>query len=181
MSADLRLLQRYQDGEATRAEAVGAERLLATSSEVQAQAKRREALDQMLLQHAQDIRHANRSPSGLVQAAMQLLPQRPPKRQVRLSVGHLLVGCVALGAIIMGSALPEHLRESLLTNLVALVCGIAGIALVLAARPLVQLEASVFSRLMRRRLAVGDGDVLVCRVLGLALLIGGSHVVGLWG
>ena len=181
MSADQRLLQRYHDGEASRAQAIGAERLLAADPALRAQARNLEMLNQAMHDHARMSRACDRSPSGLVSAAMQRLPNRVPRRQVRLSVGQLSVASAALVAIIIGSALTERLREVMPANAVALMCLLAGIAVVLAARPLVQIEASLFSRLMRRRLAVGDGDVLVCRVLGIALLIGGSHVVGLWG
>jgi anti-sigma factor RsiW len=181
MSADHELLQRYHDGEATRAQAVGAERLLADQPALRAQAQRLDALDQIMHEHAQISRAGHSTPSGLVQAAMQRLPNRVPRRQVRLSVGQMTVATLALAGIIIGSLLTERLRSVMPADAVALISVLAGVALVLAARPLLQIEASLFSRLMRRRLAVGDGDVLVCRVLGIALLIGGSHVVGLWG
>jgi len=129
----------------------------------------------------QTIRRHGRSISQVVRAAMARLPNRVPRRQARLTVGHVAMALIALTAIVMGSLITERMRNLLPVDTVALLAVVFGIALLLAARPLVRIEASLFSRLMRRSLAVGDGDVLVCRVLGLALLIGGSHLVGLWG
>jgi len=181
MSVEQRLLQRYHDGEASRAEAAGAERLLSEQPQLRPLSQRLEALDRLFAERVQNIRRHGRSASQVVRAAMARLPNRVPRRQARLTVGHVAMALIALTAIVMGSLITERMRNLLPVDTVALLAVVFGITLLLAARPLVRIEASLFSRLMRRSLAVGDGDVLVCRVLGLALLIGGSHLVGLWG
>jgi anti-sigma factor RsiW len=181
MSVEQRLLQRYHDGEASRAEAAGAERLLSEQPELRPLSQRLEALDRLFAERVQTIRRHGRSASQVIQAAMARLPNRVPRRQARLSVGHAAMGLSALMAVVMGSAIAERMRDIVPVDTVALFAALCGLALLVAARPLVRIEATLFARLMRRSLAVGDGDVLVCRVLGLALLIGGSHLVGLWG
>jgi hypothetical protein len=181
MSVEQRLLQRYHDGEASRAEAAGAERLLSEQPQLRPLSQRLEALDRLFAERVQTIRRHGRSASEVIKAAMAQLPNRVPRRQARLTVAHVAMVLITVMVIVMGSLITERMRDIVPVDMVALVAAVCGIALLLAARPLVRIEASLFSRLMRRSLAVGDGDVLVCRVLGLALLIGGSHLVGLWG
>jgi hypothetical protein len=113
------------------------------------------------------------------------LPATPPQKHVQISGAHLvtavvLVSFVAL-AVMVADQLSTVLQGAVPVWPLAIISAAIGLSLLVAARPLLRLEAGMLNRLVRRRIAVGDGEVLVCRVLGVALVIGGAHIAGLWG
>jgi anti-sigma factor RsiW len=178
-----RLLQRLHDGELSRAEAAGLQHLLAGRPDLQAASSRFDALDGLLKDHAAVSRVSD--VSALEARIRQALPTTPPKREVQISAAHLvtavvLVSFVAL-AVMVANQLSEVMRDVVPVWSLAVISAACGLSLLIAARPLLRLEMGMINRLLRRRLSVGDGEVLVCRVLGVALIVGGAHIAGLWG
>jgi len=178
-----RLLQRLHDGELSQAEAAGLQRLVSERDELQALSRRFEVLDGLLKDHAVAAR--SHDVLSLEARIRQNLPSTPPRREVQISGAHIvtavvLVSFVAL-AVMVADQLSEVMRDVIPVWSLAMISGACGLALLVAARPLLRLEAGMFNRLLRRRLSVGDGEVLVCRVLGVALIVGGAHIAGIWG
>ncbi len=178
-----RLLQRLHDGELSQAEAAGVQHLLAGRADLQAASARLDVLDGLLKDHAVAARSVD--VSALEARIRAALPLTPPKREVQVSAAHIvtaavLVSFVAL-AVMVADQLSEVMREVVPVWSLAVVSAACGLSLLIAARPLLRLESSMLARLLRRRLSVGDGEVLVCRVLGVALIVGGAHIAGLWG
>ncbi len=178
-----RLLQRLHDGELSRAEAAGVQHLLGARADLQSSSTRLDALDALLKDHAVASRVSD--VSALEARIRQSLPATPPKREVQISAAHLvtavvLVSFVAL-AVMIANQLSEVMRDVVPVWSLAVISAACGLSLLIAARPLLHLEAGMLNRLLRRRLSVGDGEVLVCRVLGVALIVGGAHIAGIWG
>jgi anti-sigma factor RsiW len=177
-----RLLQRLHDGELSQAEAAGLQHLMSGRPDLQAASTRLDALDGLLKDHAAARAEDIAALEARIRAA---LPLTPPRREVQISAAHLvtaavLVSFVAL-AVMVADQLSEVMRDVVPVWSLAVVSAACGLSLLIAARPLLRLESSMLGRLLRRRMAVGDGEVLVCRVLGVALIIGGAHIAGLWG
>ncbi len=183
MQANERLLQRFHDGELTQAEAAGVEHLLAQQPALRAASLQLDALDGLFKEHATRV-HAT-STADLVQRIRANLPLTVPKREVQVSVMHVVASVVLACFVAMGVFLADNLKW-LLNDMIpmwslALIAMACGLSMLVAARPLLHLEAGIFQWMLRRRLAVGDGEVLVCRVFGVALILGGTHIAGLWG
>jgi anti-sigma factor RsiW len=178
-----RLLQRLHDGELSQAEAAGVQQVLDGRPDLHAAAKRLDTLDALLRDHAVAARSADSA--ALEERIRAALPLTPPRRQVQISGAHLvtaavLVAFVAL-AVMVADQLSQVMRDAVPVWPLAAISAACGLSLLIAARPLLRLEMGMLNRLLRRRLAVGDGEVLVCRVLGVALIVGGAHIAGLWG
>lgn len=178
-----RLLQRLHDGELSQAEAAGLQHLLAGRPELQAVSTRLDALDVLLKDHAVVSRVSDAS--ELEARIRERLPATPPKREVQISAAHIVTAIVLVSfvglAVMVANQLSEVMRDLVPVWTLAVISAACGLSLLIAARPLLRLEAGMLNRLLRRRLSVGDGEVLVCRVLGVALIVGGAHIAGLWG
>ena len=178
-----RLLQRLHDGELSQAEAAGLQHLLAGRPELQATSTRLDALDALLKDHAVVARVSDAS--ALEARIRERLPATPPKREVQISAAHIVTAIVLVSfvglAVMVANQLSEVMRDLVPVWTLAVISAACGLSLLVAARPLLRLEAGMLNRLLRRRLSVGDGEVLVCRVLGVALIVGGAHIAGLWG
>ena len=177
------LLQRFHDGELSQGEAVGLRRLLSDRPELQATSLRLDALHALLQDHTAEVRGAD---IAVLEARIRrALPLTPPKREVQVSVVHIITAVVLASfvglAVMVADQLSDVVREIVPVWSLAVISATCGLVMLLAARPLVRLEAGMLNRLLRRRLSVGDGEVLVCRVLGVALMIGGAHIAGVWG
>lgn len=173
-----RLLQRYHDGEASRAEKITVESMLAQDAELARRSRQLEWIDSGLRHQAR-----NQTESGfdlLAGRVMERLPAESPRVQASFTLAHVLMASLAVGLILMAVLLADLCRPWLPTEAIAAACALAGLALVVAARPLAHIENSLLSGFLARRVTVGDGEVLVCRALGIALLIGAAHIVGLW-
>ena len=178
-----RLLQRFHDGELSQAEAAGLQRLMAERPPLQAASRRCDALDALLKDHAADARVSD---VALLESRIrEHLPSTPPRREVQVSGLHLVTAVVLVSfvglAVMVANQLSEIMRDVVPVWSLACISAACGLSLLVAARPLLRLEAGMVNRLLRRRMAVGDGEVLVCRVLGVALIVGGAHIAGLWG
>jgi anti-sigma factor RsiW len=178
-----RLLQRLHDGGLSQAEAAGLQRLLGGRPDLQAASRRLDALDALLKDHAVEARVQD--VAALETRIREHLPTTAPKREVQVSGMHLvtavvLVSFVAL-AVMVANELGDVMRDVIPVWSLAAVSAAFGLSMLVAARPLLRLEAGIINRFLRRRMAVGDGEVLVCRVLGVALIVGGAHIAGLWG
>lgn len=178
-----RLLQRFHDGELSQGEAVGLRRLLSERPELQATSQRFDALHALLQDHSAEVRGVD---IAVLEARIRhALPLTPPKREVQVSVVHIITAVVLASfvglAVMVADQLSDVVREIVPVWSLAVISATCGLVMLLAARPLVRLEAGMFNRLLRRRLSVGDGEVLVCRVLGVALMVGGAHMAGVWG
>lgn len=178
-----RLLQRLHDGELSQAEAAGLQHLVAGRPDLQAASTRLDALDGLLKDHAVAARTSDAS--ALEARIRERLPSTPPKREVQISAAHLVTAVVLVSfvglAVMVADQLSEVMRDVVPVWSLAIISAACGLSLLIAARPLLRLEAGMLNRLLRRRLSVGDGEVLVCRVLGVALIVGGAHIAGLWG
>jgi hypothetical protein len=177
------LLQRFHDGELTQAEAAGVEPLLAQQPALRAASHQLDALDGLLKAHAMRVQTTNTA--DLVERIRANLPTTVPKREVQVSVMHVVASVVLACFVAMGAFLADHMKW-LLSDMIpmwslAIIAMACGFSLLIAARPLLHLEAGFIQWMLRRRLAVGDGEVLVCRVFGIALILGGTHIAGLWG
>lgn len=183
MHADHRFIQRFLDGELGRAESAAVEAQLAARPALRSEAARLEALDGLMRRRSAAI--APVQPAEAVARVMERLPQRIPRRELQISVGHVAVGVVLAAFVVMAFAVADTLtsvmRDVVPVWALAALSAAIGLALLVAARPLLHLEAGILARLFSRRLAVGDGEVLVCRLLGVALIVGGGHLARLWG
>lgn len=178
-----RLLQRLHDGELSQAEAAGIQHILAGRPDLQAASSRLDMLDGLLKDHAVAARTSD--VSALEARIRERLPSTPPKREVQISAAHIVTAAVLVSfvglAVMVADQLSEVMRDVVPVWSLAVISAACGLSLLIAARPLLRLEAGMLNRLLRRRLSVGDGEVLVCRVLGVALIVGGAHIAGLWG
>lgn len=172
------LLQRYQDGEANRAQQVMVEGLIASDVALARKAQRLEHIDTLLRIQAERLPVSD--PALVAERVMERLPAFIPRTQAKIGLGHVLVGGMTVALVILASLLTALFRPWMPTEGIATACAIVGLALLVAARPLAQIENSLLARLMAKRVTVGDGEVLVCRALGIALLIGAAHIVGIW-
>ncbi len=177
------LLQRLHDGELSQAEAAGLQRLMGERPELQATSRRYDALDALLKDHAVEVRLQD---VAVLEARIrEHLPTTAPKREVQVSGLHLVTAVVLVSfvglAVMVANELSEVMRDVVPVWSLAAISAACGLSLLIAARPLLRLEAGMVNRLLRRRLSVGDGEVMVCRVLGVALIVGGAHIAGLWG
>jgi hypothetical protein len=186
MHENARLLQRLHDGELTQAQAAIADAAVAKDAELQALSQRLGALDALMKVYSAH-RHADETAccDALLNRLCQQLPTTVPKREVQVSVMHLVAATVLVCFVAVGVLLADQL-EWILSDVVpmwslAVLSMMCGIALLVAAKPLLQLENGMLNLLLRRRLAVGDGEVFVCRALGVALIVGGTHIAGVWG
>lgn len=182
-----RLLQRLHDGELSQAEAAGLQHLVAGRPELQAASTRLDALDGLLKHHAAEYRAcaSTTDASLLASRILERLPSTPPKREVQISAAHIVTAAVLVSfvglAVMVADQLTQVMRDVVPVWSLAIISAACGLSLLIAARPLLRLEAGMLNRLLRRRISVGDGEVLVCRVLGVALIVGGAHIAGLWG
>ena len=182
-----RLLQRLHDGELSPAEAAGLQRLMGGRADLQATSRRFDALDALLKDHAADALSSARMQdvAALEARIREHLPTTAPKREVQVSGLHLVAAIVLVSfvglAVMVANQLSEVMRDVVPVWSLAAISAACGLSLLIAARPLLRLEAGMVNRLLRRRMSVGDGEVMVCRVLGVALIVGGAHIAGLWG
>ncbi len=181
------LLQRLHDGELSQAEAAGLQRLLTGRPDLQAVSTRLDALDALIKDHAAVYRASPGTTDASVLAAriLERLPSTPPKREVQISAAHIVMAVVLVSfvglAVMVADQLTQAMRDVVPVWSLAVVSAACGLSLLIAARPLLRLEAGMLNRLLRHRMSVGDGEVLVCRVLGVALIVGGAQIAGLWG
>lgn len=173
-----RVMQRYQDGEANRAQQAAVQGLLASDADLARRFRQLERLDALLKTRTQHLPRPEVEP--LVARVMEHLPAERPRAQATLSLGHVLVAMTAVASVVMAAILADMCRLWLPTEAIAAACALIGLALVVAARPLAHMESSLVAGFLARRLAVGDGEVLVCRALGIALILGAAHIAGLW-
>lgn len=178
MTPNQQLVQRYHDGEANRVQQMAIEGLLAHDPALAQQSQALENLNQQLM--AQAAGHQQRDVESLVAQVMERAPAETPKAHAAINLGHVLVGGFAIAMVAMAMVLADMCRLWLPVEGIAAACAIIGLALVVAARPLAQLENSLIGSLFSKRMVVGDGEVLVCRALGVALLVGAAHIIGLW-
>ena len=183
MKTDLLFLQRFHDGELPRAEAATVEHLLAGRDDLRQESQRMDALDQAMRAQA-EVTTSVADPAAQAAAIMTRLPARTPRAQVQVSMSHVVIAAVLVAfvglAVAVADSMAAVMRDVVPVWALATVSGICGLALLVAARPLLHIEAGIIAKLMRRRLSVGDGEVLVCRVLGVALIVGGAHIAGVW-
>jgi anti-sigma factor RsiW len=170
-----RLLQRYHDGVLDRAEQAVVEDWLRADPTLAAYSRRLDGMDaglraDRLAAPAHDV----------VAHIMATVPIQPPRQVPRLSLAHVLAAMLGVALVAMASALAANLRPWIPVEGIAAACALTGLALAVAAKPLMSLENGLLARLLARRVAVGDGEVLICRALGVALLVGAAHIAGLW-
>lgn len=184
MKTDLLFLQRFHDGELPRAEAATVEHLLAGRDDLRQESQRFDALDQAMRAQA-EVTSVATDPTAQAAAIMARLPARTPRAQVQISISHVVAAAVLVAfvglAVAVADTMASVMHDVVPVWALATVSGVCGFALLVAARPLLRIEAGIVARLLRRRLSVGDGEVLVCRVLGVALIVGGAHIAGVWG
>jgi hypothetical protein len=186
MQPNERLIQRLHDGELTQAEVAGVNSTLAQDEQLRVFSQRLSALDELIKAHVTHEQATQTARSqALIERIREKLPSTTPKREVQVSVAHIVAATVLVCFVAIGVILADKL-EWILSDVVpmwylAVLTMMCGMALLVAARPLLRLETGLFNWLLRRRLAVGDGEVLVCRVLGVALIVGGTHIAGVWG
>jgi len=176
-----RLIQRYHDGEIDRLDQAAVTRLVADDGDLAIYSRRLGRLDALLQAHS-----CAKAQGYGVEAAdfaadiMIRVPTAVPTKPQKISIGHLVVGALAITLVAGVAILADLLRAWIDVEGIAAGCALAGLALVVAARPLVGAENGLLGRLLMKRVVVGDGEVLVCRLLGLALIIGGAHIAGIW-
>lgn len=173
------LIQRYVDGCCDRAEAAVVEAWLAAGDpQVRQRIEAAQRLHRLLLAESRQAPGLDRE--DLAQRIIAAVPLTPPVRSPRIGVGQILAAAlvVACVGLVAGLASQDPFRRLLDLALIAWCAMGLGFAILVLARPLRRLENCVMSRLLRRQIALNSADVLVYRVAGLAVVIGGLY---LWG
>jgi anti-sigma factor RsiW len=183
MTPGERLLHRYHDGELDRSQRAAVDELLAHHPELRSLSGRLDRLDEALRLQAAQVKSVDGGASAqtLIDQIMESAPRQAPKPGFTISYTQIIVGLCALLLILFTGCLMDLVRDLIPYGTVAAVSILFGLTLMVAARPLIRMEAGLFSRFMRRRIPVGDGDALVCRVVGFALVVVSLHMMGIWG
>lgn len=176
-------MHRYHDGELDGSQRAAVDESLAQHPELRSLSGRLERLDEALRLQAAQARIADGGASAqtLIDQIMASAPRQAPKPGFTISFTQVIVGLCAVILILFTCCLMDLVRDLLPHGTVAAVSILFGLTLVVAARPLTRMEAGLFARFMRRRVPVGDGDALVCRIVGLALVVVSLHLMGVWG
>ncbi|MFW5830579.1 MAG: anti-sigma factor family protein [Planctomycetota bacterium] len=164
-----RLLQRYVDGELDRDAMRSCEALLAGDPEL---AERLAAWECTGSDYRALHRHVPGSAEQRVARIMEDLPQAVPARTSAWSLVDLIYLGVVVIMIGLGFGLLAEMPRLLPLSLVMVGSLLVGGMLLLLAEPLRQVETSLMTRLLRRRVPVRGADVLVVRAAGVALIIG---------
>jgi anti-sigma factor RsiW len=166
------LLSRRLDGRLDAAEARALDAHCEHDPERQRLSRSLDALHTDLQQLARSRRNAV-AERALVERIAAALPTTVPARATALSIGHVLTASAAGVLVAMVFAAMSIQRDLLPLGLVTMGAVLSGLALMLLARPLRQVEAGLLERLLARRVMVTSGDVLVVRSVGFALVVGG--------
>lgn len=168
-----RLLQRLIDGELSRHEAAGLAQLMQGRPELAEQERK---LRDLAVLMSLDARHEDGE--ALRSAILLRLPARPPRAEARVRPLDVLYAGLVIALISTTFAVLKVMTDqAMLLAVLAIISLVAGLALLLMAGWLRQTEAGMLSRLLRRPIAIGPGDVLVYRAVGLALALGGFWLV----
>jgi hypothetical protein len=166
-----RWLQRLVDGELSRQEAAGLARLQQERPELADQERRLRDLAVLMRLESARAPHAHEE---LRSAILLRLPARPPRAEARVRPLDLAYAGLVIGLIAATFAVVKVVADqAMLLAILAVISLMAGTGLLLMAGWLRQTEAGMLSKLLRRPVAIGPGDVLVYRAVGLALAVGG--------
>jgi len=170
------LLQRALDGRLGPAENAAVRCMVEANPQVAAQEKALTGLDQLLRQDAtvrRQVADQVADQSSLRAQIMARLPATASAEQVSLRIGDIVLGAAIIGLIVMTyGTLGLVFDRSLLLVLLACISLVAGCGLIAFAGAL-RGDLPFLGMLLRRRVAVGPGDVLVYRAIGFAVAVGG--------
>ncbi len=172
MDSRERIVQRSVDGELGAAENAALQHLLASDQDARDTAQRMEGLDRLLRADAARLTRDEAADDMRVARICAKLPAGAPQRQQQLRLLDLIFAGIALTAVTLFYGLVGTMRDLLPLTSLAVISLIAGVLLISLASPLRRVETSFFSNLMKKRLNIGDGDLLVYRVTGIAIVIG---------
>lgn len=168
-----RLLQRSIDGELGAAENAALQHLLAADAAARDAGRQLERLDQALRARASLLVADTSTNDERVALIAARLPAAAPQKQQQLRLVDLAFAVIALTAVALFYGLVGTLRDLLPLTAMAIGSLVAGALLVLMAGPLRAVETSFISRVLNKRLNIGSGDLLVYRVTGIAIVLGG--------
>lgn len=170
MDRDQRLLQRHLDGRLGRDEAAGLRHMLVARPDLASQAAALDCLDIALRAQAT----TQQPPAGLAARIATALPARPARAPFRLRLRDLIYANMAVGVVALTYAVLATITAQVqLLMALALVGLVGGTTVLILAGSLRRAEADALGRLLGRRIAIGRGDVLVYRTVGVALAVGG--------
>jgi anti-sigma factor RsiW len=166
------LLQRAVDGQLGPAENAAVRCMIAGDPQIAAREQALTGLDQLLRQAAAPRRQLA-DHQRLRERIMARLPANRPIEQVQLRIGDVVLGTAVIGLLVMTyGTLGLVLDRSLLLVLLAGISLVAGCGLLAFAGAL-RGDLPMLGMLLRRRIAVGPGEVLVYRAIGLTIAVGG--------
>jgi anti-sigma factor RsiW len=168
-----RTLQRSIDGELGAAENAAVQHLLAADSAARDHARSLERLDRLLRTRATALARGHEAHDQVVSGIVRRMPSGAPERQKQLRLLDLVFAGGALTAVVLFYGLVGSLRDLLPLTAMAVASFIAGLVLIVMARPLRKVETGFITRVLRKRVNLGSGDLLVYRVTGIAIVIGG--------
>lgn len=173
--ADL-LLQRALDGRLGPAENAAMRCMAEANPHVAAQAQALSGLDQLLRLDAIERRTVAdqvTDQSSLRAQIMDRLPATAPAEHLSLRIGDIVLSAAIIGLIVMTyGTLGLVFDRSLLLVLLACISLVAGCGLLAFAGAL-RGDLPFLGMLLRHRVVVGSGDVLVYRAMGFAIAVGG--------
>ncbi len=172
MDSRQRIVQRSVDGELGAAENAALTHLLTSDQDARDTAQRMEGLDRLLRADAARLARDEAADDLLVAKICNHLPAGSPQRQQQIRIYDVAFAGIALTAVVLFYGLVGSMRDLLPLTSLAIISLAAGVLLVGLASPLRKAETSVFSRIMRKRMNIGDGDLMVYRVTGIAIVIG---------
>ena len=177
MDAQQQLIQRYLDGACDAAEAATAQKLLESKPELRQQEELHSDLAGLWQARQATLRPSDQD--ELAESIMNALPKQAPEAEPMLSIANMAMLFIMLSIIGLTFNLVGTFGDLLNLSLIAaLSCGV-GIILTALARPLRQAEASLFDRLLSKRVSISQMDVITYRVAGIALVIGAAWLAAL--
>jgi hypothetical protein len=166
-----RLLQRARDGALGPAENAALRAMLAADPTLAAAEERLATLDSLLRQEAAPRRQ--RSTDAVMAHIIDHLPARVPTAEMQLRLGDVIMGGLLVSLVaVTYSIIGTMFNHSAMLVALAVVSLVAGCGLLAFAGAL-RGDLPLLGALLRRRVAVGSGEVLVYRAVGCAIAVGG--------
>ncbi len=170
-----RILQRYVDGELDADKAAAVAHLAAANAGAAVRLRLLETADRLLSEHAATLPVSD--PHALLGSAMARLPAGAPQRRSHVRVGDMAFASTIIATVGVLAGVSRRMSDVLPLTLLALVSMAVGTALILGAGPLLRGEHPLLSRVLGKRIEVADGGVLLYRLTGIAIVLGGIWMV----
>jgi hypothetical protein len=171
MDSRERLVQRSVDGELGAAEHAAMTHIMNDRSGIRRTMRHLEALDRLM---RTSRKHHSERMTVLLDRVCARIPTTPPERHQHIRLMDITFGIVVLPLLVYCYNAVGSTR-GLASLVFATASVIAGLVLVLMTTPMLTRRTTLLQRLFSRRVNVGSrADVVICRLIGITVFIGGA-------